>query len=146
MMSEKPLKVNNKNIKIPAPSHHNEEYEYFPLVRIGRIVPFGYEQDPNDPDILLPIEEDLELLEQAKVHLKQYSLRDVAAWLSAHASRSISHMGLKDRIRIEQRRHREGIMQRQLIERLEKAVEKAERIEKRKLGKRRKITSESQDS
>jgi hypothetical protein len=46
-------------------------------------------------------------------------------------------MGLKDRIRIEQRRHREGLMQRQLIERLEKAIEKAERIEKRKLGKRR---------
>lgn len=135
-----------KELKIPAPSCYNEEYEYFPLVRVGRIIPFGYEQDPEDPDILLPIPEDLELLEQAKVHLKQYSLRDVAAWLSENASRSISHMGLKDRIELEQRRFRKGLMQRQLVERLKAAVEKAEKIEARYLGKREKISSESKST
>ena len=138
--------MSNKHLKIPAPSCYNEEYEYFPLVRVGRIIPFGYEQDPNDPDILLPIVEDLELLEQAKEHLKQYSLRDVSAWLSENASRSISHMGLKNRIEIEQRKYREGIIQRQLIEQLKKAIHKAEKIEKSYLGKRRKISSESQDA
>jgi hypothetical protein len=138
--------MSNKHLKIPAPSCYNEEYEYFPLVRVGRIIPFGYEQDPDDPDILLPIVEDLELLEQAKEHLKQYSLRDVSAWLSENASRSISHMGLKNRIEIEQRKYREGIIQRQLIEQLKKAIHKAEKIEKSYLGKRRKISSESQDA
>jgi hypothetical protein len=127
-----------KELKIPAPSCYNEEYEYYPLVRVGRIIPFGYVQDPDDPDILLPIEEDLDLLEQAKVHLQQYSLRDVAAWLSENSSRSISHMGLKDRIEIEQRRYREGLMQRQLVERLESAIKKAEKIESRYLGKKEK--------
>ena len=138
--------MSNKHLKILAPSCYNEEYEYFPLVRVGRIIPFGYEQDPDDPDILLPIVEDLELLEQAKEHLKQYSLRDVSAWLSENASRSISHMGLKNRIEIEQRKYREGIIQRQLIEQLKKAIHKAEKIEKSYLGKRRKISSESQDA
>ena len=36
---------------------------WYPIVRVGRHVPFGYEQDPNDPDILNPIPEELELLE-----------------------------------------------------------------------------------
>jgi len=138
--------MSKKSLKIPAPLCYNEEYEYFPLVRVSRIIPFGHEEDPNDPDILLPIVEDLELLEQAKVHLKQYSLRDVAAWLSENASRSISHMGLKNRIEIEQRKHREGLNQRQLIEQLKKAIHKAEKIEKSYLGKRRKTSRESQDA
>lgn len=133
-----------KSLKIPAPSCYNEEYEYFPIARVGRVIPFGYIEDPNDPDVLLPIKEDLELLEQAKEHLKQYSLRDVSAWLSENASRSISHMGLKDRIENEQRRYREGSIQRQLIERLKEAIKKAEKFEKSFLGKRRKICSEGE--
>jgi hypothetical protein len=55
-------------------------------------------------------------------------------------------MGLKNRIEIEQRKYREGIIQRQLIEQLKKAIHKAEKIEKSYLGKRRKISSESQDA
>ena len=136
--------MSKKNLKIPAPLCYNEKYEYFPIVRVGRIVPFGYIEDPNDPDVLLPVKEDLELLEQAKEHLKQYSLRDVAAWLSENASRSISHMGLRDRIESEQRRYREGSVQRQLIERLKEAIKKAERFEKSFIGKRRKISSEGE--
>ena len=128
--------MSKTSLKIPAPTCYNEEYEYLPIVRLGRVIPFGYRQDEEDPDLLWPVQEDLELLEQAKVHLRKYSLRDVSAWLSTHASRSISHMGLKERIEIEQRRHREGLIQRQLIARLEKAIKKAEKIEKGKLGKR----------
>ena len=73
-----------KTWTLPPPEETEEEYIWYPVVRVGRFIPFGYEQDPDDPDILLPIPEELELFEQAKIHLKQYSYRQVAAWLSEH--------------------------------------------------------------
>ena len=50
----------NKTWKLPKPELVNDEYEWLPVVRVGRIVPFGYRQDPDDGDILLPIPEELE--------------------------------------------------------------------------------------
>ena len=41
--------------------------EWYPVVRVGRHVPFGYKQDENDEDLLIPIPEELELLEKAKI-------------------------------------------------------------------------------
>lgn len=122
--------------RIPAPFPGEEDFEYYPLVRIGRIVPFGYAQDPNDPDILLPVEEELRLLEAAKRHLKHYSLRDVSAWLSAKSGRSISHSGLQKRIQAEQLRAREYLDARQLAKKFRDAYHKARKLEAGRLGKR----------
>jgi hypothetical protein len=61
----------SKTWKLPKPQKVDGEWEWVPIVRIGRSLPFGYEQDPNDPDILLPIPDQLELFELAKKHLKQ---------------------------------------------------------------------------
>jgi hypothetical protein len=63
------------------------EGEWYPVVRVGRHVPFGYEQDPDDGMILLPIQSELELLEKAKKYLAEYSLRLVAQWLSQESGR-----------------------------------------------------------
>ena len=71
-----------------------------PVVRVGTHVPFGYKQDPDDQDILLPIPEELELFEKAKKFLKQYSYREVAAWLSTQSERYISHVGLYKRVKL----------------------------------------------
>ena len=100
-----------------------------PVVRVGRIIPFGYRQDPDDCDILIPIEQELELLEEAKKYLRQYSYRDVAAWLSEQSDRYISHVGLMKRVKIEQKRKREAANQRYLAERYKAALDKAEKIE-----------------
>ena len=59
---------NKKTWKLPKPEKIDGEWEWLPVVRIGRFIPFGYRQDPNDGDILLPIPEELELFEQAKRH------------------------------------------------------------------------------
>jgi hypothetical protein len=123
----------NKTWKLPAPQK-DEEYEWRPVVRVGRQVPFGYRQDPNDCDILLPIPEELDLLEEAKKYLKQYSYRDVAGWLSEESGRYISHVGLMKRVKIEQKRKREASIQRHLAEKYKKAIEKAERLESQRLG------------
>ena len=84
----------NKTWKLPEPELVDGEYEWLSVVRVGRVVPFGYRQDPEDDDILLPIPEELEALEEAKKYLKQYSYRDVANWISEKSGRYISHVGL----------------------------------------------------
>ncbi len=108
--------------------------KWYPLVRVGSYIPFGYIQDPNDPDILLPVERELELLEQARLHLRKYSLRKVADWLSKESGRSISHMGLSKKVKIERTRRQEAAINRNLVERLEKALKKARKLEEQRVG------------
>ena len=67
-----------KQWQLPPPETTENGFEWYPVVRIGRHIPFGYEQDPEDQDILLPIEDELELYEKAKKFLKQYSYRAVS--------------------------------------------------------------------
>ena len=120
-----------KEWKLPKPEEVGDHYEWRPVVRVGRFIPFGYVEDPNDKDILLPIPEELELLEQAKKHLKKYSYRAVAAWLSEKSKRNISHVGLFKRVKLECKRRTEALNQRYLAERYKKALEKAEKLEAR---------------
>ena len=121
----------DKDWKLPVPEETDEGFNWQPVVRIGRTVPFGYEQDPTDLDILQPIVDELELLEKAKKYLKQYSYRDVANWLSEQSGRYISHVGLMKRVKLEQKRKRQASNQRYLAERYKEALQKAERLEER---------------
>jgi len=127
------MKKIDKVWTLPAPKP-NEKFEWRKVVRVGRLVPFGYRQDPDDCDILLPISEELDLLEEGKKYLKQYSYRDVAAWLSEESGRYISHVGLMKRVQIERKRQREAANQRQLAEKYKKALEKAKKLEEERLG------------
>lgn len=120
--------------KLPLPDEDGDEYIWHPVVRVGRQVPWGYEQDPDDPDILLPIPEELELMEQAKKFLKQYSYRQVAAWLSEQSGKPISHVGLYKRVKLEYKRKTEAPNQRYLAERYKEALKKAEKLEKQRIG------------
>ena len=128
------MPVVDKSFRLPAPKKVGNEYVWHPIVRVGYIVPWGYKQDPNDKDILLPIQEELELLEQAKEYLKKYSLRDVANWLSETTGRRISHVGLDRRIKNEQKRQSEASVQRHLAKRYKEALKKAEKLEKEYAG------------
>jgi len=103
--------------KLPKPIDHGDHYEWKPVVRVGRQVPFGYVEDSTDRDILIPITKELELLEQAKKHLKRYSYRAVAAWLSEQSGRAISHVGLYKRIKLEYKRKTEAATQRYFAQR-----------------------------
>ena len=94
----------NKTWQLPAPEKTDDGLDWHPVVRIGRVIPFGYRQDENDKDILLPIKGELELLEKAKKYIKQHSYREVANWVSKESGRTISHVGLMKRIKLEQKR------------------------------------------
>jgi len=108
--------------------------EWKPIPRISRVIPFGYELSPDDPSLLLPIEFELKALQQAKKHLRNFSYRDVANWLSTVTGRSISHMGLKKRMEIELSRRRKAQTIKQWSRRLEEAKAKVEELEKGHLG------------
>ena len=131
----------NKTWKLPKPVEVDGRYEWQPVVRVGRHVPFGYRQDPDDCDILLPIPEELELFERAKKFLKQYSYREVAAWLSTQSGKYISHVGLYKRVKIEQQRKNEASTQRYLAQRYKEALQKAQKLETQRLGYRERVTS-----
>lgn len=127
--------------RLPLPEDTGKEYIWKPVPRVGVWIPWGYKQDPEDPDMILPIPEELELLEQAKKYLNQYSLRDVAAWLSEESGRPISHVGLMKRIKVEYKRRTEAENQRYYAERCEEALAKAVAIEERSIGYRIEKTS-----
>ena len=66
--------------------------------RVNPQIPFGYKVDREDNQLLLPIPDELDSLEEAKEHLKLCSYREVARWLSQITGRRISHVGLYKRV------------------------------------------------
>ena len=110
------------------------EGKWVAIPRISRVIPFGYEVDPNNPNTLLPVPIELEALEAAKKHIKRFSYRDVANWITAVTGRSISHMGLKKRLDIERNRRTKARVIKSWANRLEEAKARAETFEHGRLG------------
>lgn len=116
---------------LPKPPNR-KNWERIP--RLVKRIPWGYEADPEDEKWLLPIPHELELLELAKKHLKQYSYREVSAWLSTQSGRYISHMGLKKRIDVERKRKSLAAIKRKLAQRYKEALSQYETLEKERVG------------
>ena len=129
--------------KLPQPTDIKEDNEWVPIPRISRTVPFGYEVDPNDDFVLLPIQNELDLLEKAKEYLKQYSYREVAHWLTRNTGRYISHVGLKKRLDNERRRKNKAGSLRRWANYAEKAIAKAHEIEQKRLDAKAQDTDEA---
>ena len=139
-MMTKPL----KQWKLPQPTDIKEDNEWIPIPRISRTIPFGYDVDPDDPDVLLPNEHQLDMLVKAQKYLKQYSYREVANWLTRNTGRSISHVGLRKRLDNERRRKNKSGSLRRWADYAKKAIAKAEELEAKRLGA--KIQSSQEDS
>ena len=118
---------------LPKP-HKGQEKEWHVVVRLSKQVPFGYRVHPDNDKLLEPIPDELEALELAKRHLKQYSYRDVAIWLTKQTGRYISHGGLRKRIDIERRRKKAALIKRKLAEWLEETLNEIEKLEKGGVG------------
>jgi hypothetical protein len=112
----------------------NTDKKWHPIVRVTNKIPWGYKLDPENDKLLMPIESELEALELAKRHLKQYSYRAVANWLSKQTGRYISHMGLKKRIEVERRRKKAAVIKRKLAKWLEETLEEIEKLENQGVG------------
>ena len=120
--------------KLPQPTDLKDDSEWIPIPRIARTVPFGYELDPEDNNLLKPIKIELDLLEQARKYIKQYSYREVANWLSKNSGRDISHVGLMKRLKNERQRQNKAISLRRWADYAQKALQKAEEIEESRTG------------
>jgi len=96
----------------------------------ARTIPFGYKECEDDPAMLDPIPFELEALEKAKIHLKQYSLAQVSNWLYKTTGREITRDGLRKRIQNEQTRRRKAAYYRNIAKRLHQALLKAKEYER----------------
>tara|TARA_R100001377_G_scaffold31309_1_gene17111 strand:- start:110 stop:520 length:411 start_codon:yes stop_codon:yes gene_type:complete len=120
--------------KLPQPTDLKEENNWIQIPRIARTVPYGYVQSESDPDVLDPVELELDKLEMARNYVKQYSYREVANWLTKQAGRYISHVGLRKRLMHEQQRKNTARSLRKWAEYAEKAIQKAKTIEEERTG------------
>ncbi len=126
--------------QLPRP-HRGEEKQWHVIVRTTRQVPYGYRIHPDNNKLLEPIPTELEALELAKRHLKQYGYREVAIWLTKQTGRYISHMGLKKRVDIERKRKKTARIKRKLAQRLEETLTEIKKLEEENIGAYRIIDS-----
>ena len=122
--------------KLPQPTDLKDEdqKEWIQIPRIARTVPFGYKINEDDRELLDPIPYELEALELARRHVKQYSLRQVANWLTTKTGRQISHIGLRKRLLHERQRKNKARTLKRWSEYAKKAIEKAKAIEEGRVG------------
>ena len=123
--------------KLPQPTDIQEDNEWIEIPRISRTIPFGYELHPEDSDVLAPIPDELDKLQQAKKYLKQYSYREVANWLSKNTGRYISHVGLRKRLDNERTRNNQARSLRRWADYAKKAIAKAQALEQKRLNSKK---------
>lgn len=119
--------------ELPKPDR-GKEREWHTIARVSRTVPFGYEIDKENDKLLQPVFIELEALELAKRHLKQYTYKDVAIWLNKQTERYISSEGLRKRIKVEQKRKRSAKIKRELARRLKETLEEIQKLEEEGVG------------
>ena len=122
--------------KLPQPTDlkDEDEKEWVQIPRIARTIPFGYVINKEDSELLDPVPYELEALELARKHVKQFSYREVANWLTTKTGRDISHVGLRKRLMHEQQRKNKARTLRKWSEYAQKAIQKAKTIEESRVG------------
>ena len=122
--------------KLPQPTDlkDEDEKEWVQIPRIARTLPFGYVINKEDSELLDPVPYELEALELARKHVKQFSYREVANWLTTKTGRDISHVGLRKRLMHEQQRKNKARTLRKWSEYAQKAIQKAKTIEESRIG------------
>ena len=122
--------------KLPQPTDlkDEDEKEWVQIPRIARTIPFGYVINKEDSELLDPVPYELEALELARKHVKQFSYREVANWLTTKTGRNISHVGLRKRLMHEQQRKNKARTLKRWSEYAEKAIQKAKAIEEERIG------------
>jgi len=120
--------------KLPQPTDIREDEKWLQIPRIARTIPFGYKLNDNDNHLLDPVNYELEALEVARKHIKQYSYREVANWLTTKTGRTISHVGLRKRLANEQQRKNKARTLRKWAEYATEAIQKAKTIEEERTG------------
>lgn len=134
----------SKGWTLPKPERVKSKYIWKPLVKIGRNKsdPWGYDRSEEDPDVLIPDVDALELLEEAKKLVKRHTGEEVTAWLVNRSGRKISRQGLLSRIEFENKNQRRASIQRFYERAAKEAAKKAEKYENQVGGQQVRILRE----
>lgn len=122
--------------ELPKPPKGKEK-EWHTVVRLGNTnkgIPYGYKVCYDNDALLEPIPHELEALELAKRHLKQYSYADVCLWLEKQTGRPVTQQALRRRVDIDLKRKKATTAKRFLAKRLEKILKEIETLEKNRIG------------
>jgi hypothetical protein len=122
--------------ELPKPPKGKEK-EWHKVVRLGNTnkgIPYGYKVCYDNDALLEPIPYELEALELAKRHLKQYSYADVCIWLEKQTGRPITQQALRRRVDIDLKRKKATTAKRFLAQRLQKILKEIETLEKNRIG------------
>ena len=122
--------------ELPKPPKGKEK-EWHTVVRLGNTnkgIPYGYRVCYDNDALLEPIPHELEALELAKRHLKQYSYADVCLWLEKQTGRPITQQALRRRVDIDLKRKKATTAKRFLAKRLQKILKEIETLEKNRIG------------
>ena len=126
--------------RLPRPykDKSQKEWKFHKIVRRGTWRPWGYIQDPDDPDVLLPDEEKLKMMETAKRHVAagKYPVTKIAEWLTYHTGEKIGAKGLKDRYHTDMKRITAKYNTEKIMKELVDIYVKARRIEDRMITPR----------
>jgi hypothetical protein len=118
---------------LPQPIKEGAD-DFVPIPKLSNLtnVPFGYKLNEDDPLQLDPIPLELEALEKAKLYIRRYSSRHVAAWLTKVTGRYITHRGLLHRLKSESKNKSQATSLWSWAARYKKAILLAEKYQKRK--------------
>lgn len=128
-----------KTIKREAPKFPAKTKKgWMPTLKSGPVIPWGYEVSEEDPLVLNPIPEQLDLLQigMEYIHKKKSTYQEVANWLTVKTGRSITKEGLMRRVKKQENQRREWAAYERWIRRAKEAAEKARKIEEKFLDKK----------
>ena len=104
--------------------------------RSSSTIPFGYALDEKNIELLTPIDDELKALDKVipMIKDKTLSLREGSLWLEFETGRKLSHMGLKKRVEVEQRRKKTLAIKRKFAKWLQETLTEIEKLETRGVG------------
>ena len=105
------------------------------IPKLSPHVPFGYVDAGRGDGVLDPVPYELETLAQAKIHLRRFSSRNVAAWVTEVTGRKISHTGLIKRLKNERSRQRKIETAKSWARRYAECIAQAEEFEESLKGR-----------
>lgn len=127
--------TNDVTYYLPQPEINGDEFTWYPIPRMSGFIPWGYEEDPDDPDIFQPIPEQLYWFNEAKKHIKHgMSLRKASAFIEKKCGVKFSHMGIKMRMEQESRNDARAENLRKILSNTVRLGRKLVELERKRVG------------
>jgi hypothetical protein len=109
------------------------------IPKLSSTVPWGYDVDPEHPDVLVPNEHCLDILEEGRKHLKNYTYKQVANWVTTRSGRHCPPSVLQSRVESAKRRNNYIAVLQRWARQAEEALETARRIEETSIDAKKRI-------